>query len=373
MPRDESFSFKTCKASDLMGKYVKNPQNEKLCKVEDLTINQGDGLISFAILSFDPLSEKSGKLIPIPWGVLKVSFNDSQIELIFKFSKEKLEKAPGFDKNNLPDMADRCWSMDIYNYYGYEPDRTGNGYQKYYRKKSYGCHGWGVYTEYGKMFSPDNIETIRGDVVGVDRIIPIAGMSEGVGLRLRKNGDTYVIHLGPAWYFENQGYKIWEDGSVDVASVEVKGAKAKIGNMTVYIATEISRDQETIKLRDDQGCPVWDKWAEMDGIGIYKITEIIGKRVENTKQEELGKIEELIIDIDESRVAYCLLSSSGISDLRGNLFAFSYQSLNLSHEDDVFILDIDKEEMREAGDFDKDDWMNLLAHRHEAEIYRYWE
>jgi hypothetical protein len=32
-----------------------------------------------------------------------------------------LEKAPGFDKNNWPDMADQAWGNRIYSYYGSRP------------------------------------------------------------------------------------------------------------------------------------------------------------------------------------------------------------------------------------------------------------
>jgi hypothetical protein len=36
-------------------------------------------------------------------------------------AKEKLERAPGFDKDNWRDMADVTWGQGIHDYYGYSP------------------------------------------------------------------------------------------------------------------------------------------------------------------------------------------------------------------------------------------------------------
>ena len=42
---------------------------------------------------------------------------------VFKLNVDRkvLESAPGFDKDNWPDMADSAWGYDIYKHYGYEP------------------------------------------------------------------------------------------------------------------------------------------------------------------------------------------------------------------------------------------------------------
>lgn len=40
---------------------------------------------------------------------------------ILDVHKKRLESAPGFDKDNWPDMADPSWGRQIYSYYGLEP------------------------------------------------------------------------------------------------------------------------------------------------------------------------------------------------------------------------------------------------------------
>lgn len=40
---------------------------------------------------------------------------------ILNMNKQLLESAPGFDKNNWPDMADPAWGVLLYDCYGYKP------------------------------------------------------------------------------------------------------------------------------------------------------------------------------------------------------------------------------------------------------------
>ena len=37
---------------------------------------------------------------------------------VLNMNKEQLEKAPGFDKDKWPDMADRTWQGELHTYYG---------------------------------------------------------------------------------------------------------------------------------------------------------------------------------------------------------------------------------------------------------------
>lgn len=59
------------------------------------------------------------KLFAIPWEALKVD-QDGKC-FILDVDKTQLENAPGFDKDNWPDMADQTWGEQIYSYYGKTP------------------------------------------------------------------------------------------------------------------------------------------------------------------------------------------------------------------------------------------------------------
>ncbi len=83
-----------------------------------------------------------------------------------------------------------------------------------------GGGGWGAGGSYGRMYDPNTVETISGEVVKVDKITPMKGMSYGVHLLVRTDSEDISVHLGPAWYIENQDVKI-----VSGDKVEIRGSK----------------------------------------------------------------------------------------------------------------------------------------------------
>jgi hypothetical protein len=118
-----------------------------------------------------------------------------------------------------------------------------------------GSGGWGPGTQYNRMYDPKAMETISGEVIGVDRITPAKGMSGGVHMNVKTDKETISVHLGPSWYLENQDVKIEAKDKV-----EVKGSRISFGGKPAIIAAEVKKGEEVLKLRDDAGFPVWSGW-----------------------------------------------------------------------------------------------------------------
>jgi hypothetical protein len=118
-----------------------------------------------------------------------------------------------------------------------------------------GSGGWGIGAQYGRMYNPKTVETISGDVVSMDRIIPIKGMSYGVHMMVKTNKETISVHLGPEWYIESQDVKIMPKDKV-----EVKGSRITFGGKPAIIAAEVKKGEKVLKLRDENGFPVWSGW-----------------------------------------------------------------------------------------------------------------
>ena len=106
-------------ASSLMDDEVTNAAGEDLGTVTDLMIDLGTGRIAYAVLSFGGFLGLGDKLFAVPWQALTV--NTSNKKFIFHVNKEQLENAPGFDKDNWPDMANPEWGRGIYDYYSLTP------------------------------------------------------------------------------------------------------------------------------------------------------------------------------------------------------------------------------------------------------------
>jgi len=106
-------------ASTLVGDKVINTAGEDLGKIDEIMIHMTSGRIAYAVLSFGGVLGLGDKLFAIPWEAL--TLDEDQKAFVFDISKEKLENAPGFDKDNWPDMADTEWGAGIHKYYGYTP------------------------------------------------------------------------------------------------------------------------------------------------------------------------------------------------------------------------------------------------------------
>jgi len=91
-----------------------------LGSVKEIMIDITSGRIAYAVLSFGKLLGIDNKLFAIPWEVLTV--DEDRKCFVLDADKASLEKAPGFDKDHWPDMADWRWGKQIYSYYG--PSRS---------------------------------------------------------------------------------------------------------------------------------------------------------------------------------------------------------------------------------------------------------
>lgn len=120
-----------------------------------------------------------------------------------------------------------------------------------------GSGGWGMGTPYNRLYDPKTVETLSGEVVSVDMITPAKGMSYGVHLTLKTDKETVSIHLGPGWFIQNQDIKIEPKDKVDVT-----GSRITFEGKPAVIASEVKKGNETLKLRDENGYPVWSGWKK---------------------------------------------------------------------------------------------------------------
>jgi len=106
-------------AGTLRGDSVVNVKDETLGTIEELMIDLDKGCIAYAVLSFGGFLGLGDKLFAIPWNALRV--DGAAKKVVFDVKRETLEKAPGFDKDHWPNMADETWGAEIHGYYGSKP------------------------------------------------------------------------------------------------------------------------------------------------------------------------------------------------------------------------------------------------------------
>ncbi|MGM0546026.1 MAG: PRC-barrel domain-containing protein [Bacteroidota bacterium] len=107
-------------ATTVKGTKVRNQRNEDIGKIQDLMINLEEGNIEYAVLSFGGFLGMGDKYFAVPMQALRFSTKDDDHIITMDVTKEKLENAPGFDKDDWPSGASSQFVDDMYKYYGYE-------------------------------------------------------------------------------------------------------------------------------------------------------------------------------------------------------------------------------------------------------------
>jgi sporulation protein YlmC with PRC-barrel domain len=103
------------KGTKIIGKSVQNLDGKDLGKIEDLAIDELDGDIRYAVLSFGGVLGLGEKYFAIPWEALTLS-NDRK-HFVLDLEEKVLAKAPGFNKDKWPDFADPQYHVTIYEFY----------------------------------------------------------------------------------------------------------------------------------------------------------------------------------------------------------------------------------------------------------------
>lgn len=103
-------------ADTLMGEDVYNRQEEDLGDIKEIMIDMQSGQIAYAVLSFGGILGMGDKLFAVPWQALQLDTVNKRF--ILDVSKQRLESAPGFDKDRWPDMASAEFGSQIHGFYG---------------------------------------------------------------------------------------------------------------------------------------------------------------------------------------------------------------------------------------------------------------
>lgn len=106
-------------ADTLLGNAVFNRQEEDLGSIKEIMLDVRAGRISYAVLSYGGMMGIGDKLFAVPWAALTLDTDNKRFTL--DVTKDRLERAPGFDKDNWPNMSNQEWAKGLEDYYGTQP------------------------------------------------------------------------------------------------------------------------------------------------------------------------------------------------------------------------------------------------------------
>lgn len=102
-------------AGTITGDKVNNLQDEKLGTIQDIMLDMNDGKVRYVVLSAGGFLGMGDRLFAIPWSALKQDQHNHCFTL--DVDLDRMKNAPGFDKEEWPNMADRAWASSVDSYY----------------------------------------------------------------------------------------------------------------------------------------------------------------------------------------------------------------------------------------------------------------
>ncbi len=175
-----------------------------------------------------------------------------------------------------------------------------------------------------------------------------------------KKGDLVTVTMG-----EQSGKQV-------ATELVVRSSKDKT---TIDIRTDsvrIKKDKDGIEIKKNK-----DAAATPDRKESARASKLIGTAVMNESEENLGKIEEIVLNPHEGTVNYAVLSFGGFLGMGDKWFAVPWKSLNLRYDNDAkdkfhFVLNVSKERLKNAPGFDKNHFPDVADPKWALEFEDYY-
>ncbi len=150
------------------------------------------------------------------------------------------------------------------------------------------------------------------------------------------------------------------EATVNPESGEVSNQR-DLDRMTYHASAGSGETTVSIRMNDFAMARRWQKSSDLTG-----------KKITNPSGEDLGKLEEIVVDANSGRILYGVLSFGGVLGVGDKLFAIPWSSLSLTSDYKSFVLDIDKDRLKTASGFDKGQWPNFADEQWATETYKYY-
>lgn len=235
---------------------------------------------------------------------------DTTNEIVtFDVDQETLENAPGFDTNNWPDFANPEWNVP---YRDFWQDRTA-----------------GADTE-----SQEGMTTETGETVA--------------------EGDTT------------------QDSSTGQTDQDMAQNDTTQDSTTTQ--TEQTAQGEAVTPEADlaQGDTSADQDKLMMGTTV-RASELMGRNIESTNGDDVGEVQDLVVDLNSGRVLYAVLSFGGFANIGDDYYAVPLRVLNFDQANDALVFDVDENMLQNAPSFSSNDWPDNVGPNVGEEAREYWD
>lgn len=296
------------KASDIIGMTVKNYQDEKLGKVNDLAVDVESGRVVQVILSTGGIIGIGDTLTAVPPSALH--HDVAQKVLHLDVDKAKLKAAPRFESAKWDEGTQSNRLHGVYAYYGQQP-----------------------------YFAATWDET---EVNSLDRNAATA---------LPRNLDGTINTDSPKTVEKVRNEEIARDLGENYDSKSTRNPDGT-WNREYY----------------PNGSGNNSRWSRLGY--VQKASKVIGTSVKNLQDEKLGDVNNILVDLAAGRIVAVIISSGGFLGMGDELSAIPSTALRFTPDQATLQLDTTKQQLSSAPHFKSNQWPDFNQPSYASGVYR---
>jgi len=349
---------------------IVNTRGEDLGQVQTFMFDPETNRIAFVIVSFGGILGLTDKWLAIPAEVLR--WDTLNKKFILEVPRETLEKAKGLDKGKWPEEVDLSWMEEVYTCFGCRPYWVSEAmWVERDRRMETAIASSSWLKDHSLIYrSNAHAGKIHDLIIDLQSgYIAYAAVDTAEGIM---QSGKIVVPL--------QSIELQKDGELILDLDDTQIAKSP-----VFDEHRIHLDEGSLRaIYGFYGfSPYWENreiWQRRSHQGripepafsyrpdLYRISALTGTAVRDLQGNELGKLDDFMIDLDSGFLASAILADGGFLDVGDRLSPVPLEVLSFDPVNKVFYLSADRQTIKEAPAFDKSR-LPLVDRRGLTDIY----
>ena len=112
--------------------------------------------------------------------------------------------------------------------------------------------------------------------------------------------------------------------------------------------------------------------SERPGSSVIGVASLTGMKIFAAGGEHVGKISEIMLDVDRGRVAYAVMSCGGFLEMGQELYVIPWNALALDVHKGCFRLNINANRVKSAPFFDSKHWPPMTNVKWGSSVHEYY-
>lgn len=342
--------------SELFDYRMITAQGDNFGQIEDFILGLNTGQIMYVVATFENLETGADQLYPIP--ITQLLIDPQQNGFILEVEADTLAEAPSFSAGTWPQMNTDQWD-DLFREYwvataiAFEPAVQATQLLEVTVADSEEGEQIGSFEDLFITFISKQItfavlslDNLTGDSANQLTVVPFNVLSlnlednlaiPSVSRTILAEAPTFTPDNWPdtaRLYWDLPYLTYWETALLAPAAVEV-----------------------TYTIIDESG---------------LRASELLEYQVQNLDGENLGEVEDFMIDLRDAQISYAVLETGGFLDFGDTLLPIPVDALKLDSIREAFLLDVNEEMVENAPGFEGNDWPEPGDPNWDLEAREYW-